>query len=302
MSRRTRPGARPLRRALAALLVAAPGCSLAIDFVIDRCETDEDCASKGAAYQGTVCYEGACRGGPPVVARPEAWACVDAGPPAGEPPPEITVGLRFVDLSGGMPLAGVSVTPCGRLDVTCAMALGSAVLSDASGRAELRVPTAPAMPGEPGFSGYFLVSAEGRESVLLSFHPPLIADREETTPLSAAGQFAELAGFSGLTLDPGRGNAVLLSANCNGEPGAEVIFQIEDGDELSAIYYSVDGAPSRASDETDALGTAFAINLPPGYVALNASLDDGDNEFGLARFSVLSRPGFLTVASVAPDR
>jgi hypothetical protein len=164
------------------------------------------------------------------------------------------------------------------------------------------VPTAPVAGGEPGFGGYFLVRAEGRADTLLTFHPPPVADFEDATPLGAAGQFEQVAGLSGVALEPGRAHAVLRSVDCKGGPGAEVVFAIDGADELARVYYAVDGAPSAAADETDEAGNAFAVNLPPGYAALRSSLDDGDNEFELARFGVLSRPGFLTIASVAPDR
>jgi hypothetical protein len=134
--------------------------------------------------------------------------------------------------------------------------------------------------------------------VLLTFYPPLRADREETTPLGAAGRFAELSGFSGADLDPGRGNAVLQSADCEGRPGEGVLFAIEGEGDGAQIVYGVDGAPSEGAAATDEGGNAFALNLPPGHVAMR-SVRGGDE---LSRFRVLARPGFLTIASVAPDR
>jgi hypothetical protein len=285
--------------ALAALAaLAGSGCSLAVDGFVSGCDTNADCRAKGDAFADAVCRDGACRLAEGVVAQGSDWSCLDRPAPRQDPPAQVRVGFRFVDLMSAQPIAGVSLVTCSNTDVACAQPLGPAQSSGDAGQIEARVSTATAV-GTVGFNGYFQADAPERESALFSFHPPLLADTEENVALGRPDQLLQLAPALGLTPNPARTGVVLLARDCRNDRSPNVTFEFEGDDPEVKIFYGVNSIPSAGAAKTDRTGAAFALNVPPGVMSFRMIHPERG---AVAQFIVQTRRDYLSLAAVRPDR
>ncbi|HEU4408491.1 MAG TPA: hypothetical protein VFS43_24730 [Polyangiaceae bacterium] len=282
----------------ASAALAGSGCSLAVGGFVEGCSTDADCKTKGERFAGSVCRDGACRP-TETAAKGEDWSCLERpGGEGAEPPEQVRVAFRFVDLASAAPVTGVSLVACASADLLCSQPLAPAIRGDDNGRIEAQVPTASAV-GTIGFGGYFRAEAPERDTLLLLFHPPLVEDVEELVAMGRAGQLFENAPVLGITLEPDRAGAVLLARDCRGEPSPGVTFELEGGDPAARIFYGVGPVPSPSAVQTDDLGLAIGLNLPAGVLTFRMAHPERGE---LARFLLRTSRDQVSTAIVRPGR
>lgn len=84
------------RAALAAVVLASTGCSVVLKADAEQCETDADCAARGAEFACTVCLERVCE-----------------------------AKVEVVDLVSSAPLEQVTARLCSKYDPLCSSPLGT---------------------------------------------------------------------------------------------------------------------------------------------------------------------------------
>ncbi|HEU4534674.1 MAG TPA: hypothetical protein VFS00_11175 [Polyangiaceae bacterium] len=284
---------------LLSALSLAGGCTFAVDVSGLQCQSDADCTSLGAGYEGARCEANECRR---QALRGEGaegdWACVGRvryEAPAG---PEATVRLDLVDLITSTPVTGFRAYACRKADLDCASPIAGGEFDDPSGRLELRVPTYDAATMLNGFNGYLQIEAEGYMPLLYFSNPPVMGDQQQQVPLVPRELFGGLTQSTGLSgLAPGRGAINLIALDCDDAQAADVHFELESrGDALT--YYLIEGASSGRAADTDRSGIGGFINVAPGFHVARAFRAESGDE--IARASVLVREGFITYSPMSP--
>jgi hypothetical protein len=290
----------PLRAFLTPLWgVLASACTFALDVSDDQCESDRDCAERGAPSELRTCRGGVCR----AATGPAAFACLRQVRGAIASKPEEALQRVFVHDLNSSPLADVAVQLCATGDFLCAQPLQERV-TDNNGRVEFRVDT--------DFNVYFQYQAAGAMPGLLHTTPAyrreanalIVGPLERgTTDYDAFGLSFEvastLASAARATLSPERGFAFVRVLGC--EPGVQsagVVVEIEAAPDDTRVFYDRGGAPV-AAETTDASGSAYVLNLPVGLVTVRAKVK-ATGEF-LGERTVISRAGVLTTFSLGPS-
>jgi hypothetical protein len=285
-----------------ALLLSAPslagGCTFAVDVSGLQCQSDADCTSLGADYEGARCEANECR--QQALRGDEAedgWACVGRVRYEAPTAPEAIVRVELVDLIDSRPVAGVRAEVCRKADLDCAAPIGGAV-SDDAGRFEVRVPTVDQATGVDGFNGYLKVEGEGYMPLLYFSNPPVMGDQGERVPLVPLSVFGSLVASTGLpALSPGRGAINFIALDCDDLEVPDVRFDLDQrGD--ARPYYLVGGVPSGQLTDTDRSGVGGFVDVQPGIHIAHAFRHESGDE--IARVSVLVREGFITYSPMAP--
>lgn len=195
------------------------------------------------------------------------WSCVGHVEPATPAIAVSTVRLSFIAANGFVfdggnpPLALAGVEACAGRDPACSSKVASAVTSP-GGEVELQVPT-----GGIGFTGFFRITAAGSVPTLLFQNPPIAHEGVPWHGPWIAPTGADLATYASrasVTLDPGRGRLLVLTANCHyldHDP-----FQPSGTRELAV---TAGGRPPDLDDTILEASTFF--NLEPGPVSVEVS-------------------------------
>jgi hypothetical protein len=265
-------------------LSSSLACSLTINADRVQCRSDGDCTSRGPEFADSVCIGNLCQ-------VPPAWACLDTAPTPSTELPPYPVKMHAVDLISRAPVPNVSAQLCRKIDVDCAMPVATAT-SDSAGSFMFSI--------DANFSGYVTLLNDAYVPTLYFFNPAV--DRaQEIPPISLASPFAN----AGLLLQlgrqalPDRGNVVVQSFDCTGQPAADVRYSTPSGDEMTAPFYTVDGLPTATATATDKGGYGGVINLPMGSATVVATLTKPMAT--LATISVLVRSGAITYTQVAAN-
>lgn len=282
------------------LLVAlTAACSLAFDVADDQCETDGDCAKRGAPRELRTCADGVCRG---VEAR--AFACLSRVRDAIAKAPADASQRLFVHDLNANPLPGVSVQVCATGDVVCAQPVDERTTDD-GGKVEFRFGT--------NYNVFFQYQADGALPGILHTTPAYRVDPDDgalvvgplaegVTEYDAFGISSEvastLAAAARTELAPDLGSAFVRVLGCDpGVPAAGVVVRVVSEADKAEVFYDRGGTPA-AADATDATGSAYVLNLPPGLVTVRAEVKDTGRFLG--ERTVLSRAGTLTAFTLGP--
>ena len=270
--------------------VLAVSCSLTLDPERKQCEADSDCARGGAGFASGMCREGFC------VAEPK-WSCLGRANAQRRDNGPFPVTLHIEDILSQKPLAGVEARLCRKLDVNCDNPLSDPVVSGDDGVVGFDVWVEDP---ELGFMGYVLLTRDDVMPGLYFFNPPI--DRSVEVP---AVQLAKQAVASvlvqqvGLPYEPERGLILLSAFDCEGEPTAGVMLQMDEAHQGAAPFYSVNGLPASTATATDSSGYGGVINAPAGTIALTGRLEDGERVVG--KVSLLVKPGSITYSRMVPN-
>jgi len=289
--------------------LAAVGCSLVLTTQNEQCTVDGDCAARGPAFAGTVCESRVCVS-KPVDAGSDAAADADAAvdpnwgclgtvvfPPAAKP--KVKISIPFYELISKQPATNFLVRPCARLDVSCANPLSAPVAPDAKGVVTLDV--------DANFDGYAEIIPTFPDGgppnyvpALAFFSPPpsndtLYAALLLLTPAS----LTSLAATAGNAIDPKLGAVFFVAQNCAGKPADGVSVVTDRTEATTKGFYLIKGLPSETASATDAAGYGGFINLPTGYVRVNATVHDTGKTIGGT--SVLVRPSTITYVYLVPS-
>jgi hypothetical protein len=292
--------ATPTLSTLPLLLVAlTAACSLAFDVADDQCETDGDCAERGAPRELRTCAGGVCRG-----AAAKAFACLPRVRGAiAKAPAEVTQRLFLHDLNRTA-LAGALVQICATGDIECTQPLSEGTTDD-GGQVEFRV--------DVNYNVFFQYQVPGALPGILHSTPAYRVDPEDgalvvgplaegVTTYDAFGISREVASTLAAAvraeLSPELGAAFVRVFGCEpGTPAAGVVVRIVGGSGETRVFYDRGGAPATA-DVTDATGSAYVLNLPVGLVTVRAEVKDTGRFLG--ERTIISRAGTLTTFTLGP--
>jgi hypothetical protein len=263
-----------------------------------QCATTDDCRARGASFADTtcvasVCVAGAVDGGS---STNPATACFGhMGAPPTPPAGNVSITMSFYDeVSPTTQLSGITVTPCGKLDVTCAAPVASAATSDDSGNATLQIPA--------GFDGYLEMNGPTTVPSLWYFSPAPVADASFTVGLLKPTNFAAIAQTVGASIDPDAGHAFNFALDCTDTFGkflAGMSFSSNQTTSETFPFYFIDGLPDTKATATDTSGIGGFANLPTGAVTITDAIADAGVRAGSV--SVLIRAGTITYSPIAPS-
>ncbi len=204
--------------------------------------------------------------------------------------------MRRVSFVAQDPLPDVTVKACRALDQSCADPLDTAT-TDASGHMLLTVPV-----GFRGFDGYLDLSG-GTVFPALHYYvtPPVIEDAlfpEQASPERAEAGI--LADVISVTLDPKKGQLIVVVYDCLGAPAPGVRVDVASADDGSTPFYlAANGFPDSALVETSATTSiGGALNLPPHVTTLTTTVVASGARH--ASMTVIVRPDTLTLVELSP--
>jgi hypothetical protein len=268
------------------LLSWVAGCTVLVDANRPQCSTNDDCKSRGAAFEGAVCTPaGLCEVDP-------QWSC-EGVPSSAAPAYRLTMHLQ--DAVSMKALPGVIAQLCRKLDVTCELPIGQTV-SDSGGGIALQI--------EAAFDGYVQLTDPQIAPALYFLTPPEHGDVDlPTVPLAsptAATLIVRSAGGPGTTWLPDHGIVLLNAFDCAHQPAPGITFSIGGAsDPATFIFYLVNTLPTITTMVTDVTGYGGLVNMPVGTSTITATFGPGGRK--MSTISVLIRAGYISYSSVTPN-
>ncbi|MEO7327336.1 MAG: hypothetical protein ABI193_02075 [Minicystis sp.] len=272
--------------ALATVLFASSGCSLALQVAEAQCSTDADCEARGGDFVGTICLEQVCQT-KPVPVDPK-WGCIGSVEPAKAGGMD-TITLQLIDLITSKPAKGITVKHCNKYDPMCAAPLGMPV-PDAMGFVSETIPS--------DVETYLEVnSADGSYMPSIVFMDHVAADKNQDIQLVSPAIAMGLGTTAGVTIDPTLGIVLVRTADCAHERSAGVSTTIFPSDKETR-FYVINSSVSPNATKTDSAGNAGFVNVTPGNPAITGTLGPDGMEIGKA--TTLVRAGHMTFQVLRP--
>jgi hypothetical protein len=228
-----------------------------------------DCLKRTEGDKALACLRGSCVEECDIGQR---FDCVGKyAHPLGVDEP-VKVDLVFEDYFERFTPTGLEVRKCTESAVTCPSTEEPVAVVD--GRASFTFPATPDMG--VGAQAYFRVRGEGIVPARYYAPFPFRGDQElllaTLSQKSLAPFFDEAATTA---LKPERGAIVAVARDCMNDTAPFLQVKILEGDEHTFVSY-VDGtAIDVTKKETDPNGRALLVNVPPGWVTLQAYANDG---------------------------
>jgi hypothetical protein len=338
---RARSGRNVIHSLVALWALSQSGCSLLLDTSAQQCSDDSDCHARGGPFANATCSNHVCvahstttttagnggaggggsgggggstgDAGDPDAPTDPIWGCLGhvTLPPAMGTTAEVD--LPFFDLINMVPLTGVGIMVCPKLDVTCQRPIDNRIFpADAQGHAHFTVPqffngfgivydltsdagTDPADGGDGGpnpTAGRFIPS-------IVFFNPPILNKTNfGIVPLFSRDDIDKLAAAQGNTWDQNFGMLFAGMLDCSRKPAAGVTWDVSMVDMKSKRFFYVNGFPDEHALATDNTGFGGLLNAPPGTIAVTASVQTTGKPVGTA--NVLVRAGWASYTYLAP--
>lgn len=246
------------------------------------CKADAECSAFGPEFVGGRCVSSTCRPNP-------RWRCEKPSTATSMAPLAVTVFVR--DSLSLNPLRNIRAQVCQKLDVSCAEPV-TETTSDGEGYFKFTVPA--------DFAGYMKVEDRRYMPAMYFFPPALPSDGKlQPFPLLGAGLVDSLALSLGSRLSSERGHMMLVAEDCLGMALPGVSFTSTQPDRSTIQFYVRDLLPSTTAKETAEVGNGGFLNFPTGNAIIDVTLVK--SMLKLTTFSVVVRPGFISVAYVRPD-
>jgi len=278
------------KEVLALLLACAASTDVACSVIVEpnrqQCSVDADCTKRGGAFAGATCVDTVCV--PP--APDPTWGCLGqvVWPPAR--PGKVNVTAQFRDAVTGAPLMGVVVNVCRKQDFQCLMPIASGLQPADTGDLTFQV--------DSGFDGFLEMNLAGALPGLFFFYPPVTEDRVLVgVPLLSKYILDTIGSLSGKPYLPEKGVALLAAMDCRNQFAEGVHIWSTDADQDTAAFYVIQKIPNSSATYTDTSGQGGLINLRPGSVAIQGTLQDGRT---IGTVTVVVRAGGVTYTSMVP--
>ncbi len=244
------------------------------------CGGDDPVAVDAAAPDATIIDATVPPDGPP-----DRFACLgDPLPTVAADPIDVGGETSEVGAGGATPLAGVVVT---------LFSAGDAVLgndtSDAQGLYSVNLAT-----GGTPLDGYLRATAAGYLDTYLYPPAPLAASTDAARAIMVTpGTFSLLANLAGVKPAKGAGNVLVIVLDCDDAP---VQGAVVTASPAGTVRYNSGTFPSDTATSTAADGIAYILNVAPGTVTVDATV----NGMSLREHDVVARSGTLTTTIVGP--
>lgn len=204
--------------------------------------------------------------------------------------------IQLVDFVTGSPMGGVTVKVCPLADAACANPRETVTtMMDGTTTVHLT-------EQKGGIDSYLEQSGPNVATVL-----SIVMDRDPELlfaiqPLSVNGvttsSLGQIESASGYKFDPKRGLLGFRGVQCTRYPAPGLKGATDKADGMSGIFYLAGGLPSKTADRTDASGTGFLFNIPPGDTTLTTTLAATGATHG--KYTVHVRAGALTLVTAVP--
>ncbi|MEO5726582.1 MAG: hypothetical protein ABI134_26985 [Byssovorax sp.] len=273
------------RAALAAVFLASTGCSVLLKADAEQCETDADCAARGAEFAGTVCLERVCQAKVVVEVDPK-WGCLGHV----EPPTSgsmVPVAVKALDLVSSAPVKNITAKLCSKYDPLCSSPLDPPGVA-ADGTISATVPS--------NFQGYFDVQAPGYIPSLVFLDVVATAFNPEIFMLPP-GVTDSLAEGAGVSVDPMAGFVLAATVDCTLKVSAGVSVSIAPSAKETGFYVIASGV-SPGATSTDSTGNAGFANVAPGTPTFTTTRGPGGEKIG--EVTTLVRAGSVTYLIIPP--
>lgn len=249
---------------------------------IHACKVDTDCASVGPEYVDGRCVTAMCLPNP-------RWRCERPPPRALTDTVKLDILVR--DSLSLNAVSGVQAKVCQKLDLTCKQPL-STVTTGSDGHVVVTVPAT--------LAGYLQLDAASYIPALY-FLPTVLPSDGKLDPIPLLGSAVTdgLALSLGSSLDPKRGNMMLIAEDCFGAALSGVSFTSNAADKSTIQFYVRDLLPSTTETQTAEIGNGGYLNFPPGNAVIDVTLVA--KKLKLTTVSVVVRAGFITVAYIRPE-
>lgn len=273
----------PIMTAVVAMALA--GCSLLVDADAPQCESDADCAARGAGFAGAVCESKLC-----VVSARARVENLECKAPSSSGLATVSYSFAIQLPTSGAPGATTSfrVQACQQLDVDCE--------APVAGPFDVAAGTLYAFPLPQGFSGFFQIASEATLPALYFVPRPVVTDSIGWSPTIISKEvLAQLAAAAGASLDPASGVVIASVRDCEGTPieGATVTAT----EKQALRYYIVNNLPVLSATETSAQGAVGFASVPASTIALNGVSRSGQ---AFAPVSVRVKSGSLSLVEIRP--
>lgn len=250
-----------------------------------QCMADADCKALGPEYDGGKCTM------PELQCLPNPrWRCEPPPPPATDEKRMFSVLVR--DSLSLNPIANVHIVACHKLDLNCANSVADAT-TGSDGTLKITLPA--------NFQGYLQQTERSEYAPAMYFLPALLpaSGTLEPFPLLTAGVIIDaLAATLGGSIDPKRGNLMLIAEDCMGAALAGVTFESPQKDMSTVQFYVRDLLPSPTAKDTGDVGNGGFLNFPTGTALIDLKMSATGLELTTA--SVVVRAGFISVAYIRP--
>jgi hypothetical protein len=101
----------------------------------------------------------------------------------------------------------------------------------------------------------------------------------------------------GKPLIPGTGRVLTTITGCDMQTAADVTLTGENMGDDAARFFAVGGFPTFTATATDSSGFAGFVNVAPGSITLNATLESGRR---VGRVALFVRPDYVSVRRIQP--
>ena len=246
------------------------------------------------------------------------WGCLGHVTPGTPQNGLVNVTMPFIDLVSMMPLTGLGVRACQKLDVKCDRPVNSMVaVADPMGISRFQVPSGfdgygqiveTTDAGDPiwadagpdaGDSGTMMPAAGRFIPSIVFFQPPIIRDLDYgIVPIFKPSDIDVLAGAQGNTWDKNYGLFFIGILDCSRKPAAGATFEINVIDQATKRFYYVNGFPDELAPSTDASGFGGLLNARPGSITVTARVQATQVKIGEA--TVLVKAGTASYIYLPP--
>lgn len=250
-----------------------------------QCSKDDECAARGPEFLGGKCLAMQCLPNP-------RWRCEAESVNAMTTSEKRTLKLLVRDSLSLDPVTNLHVVACQKLDLTCTHPITDAT-TGMDGYLSITLPA--------NFGGY-LQQSERREYAPAMYFMPAVFPEDgmlQPFPLLGSGVVIDaLAAALGGTIDPRRGNLMLIAEDCMGMALAGVTFSSPQKDMQTVQFYVRDLLPSTTATDTAEIGNGGFLNFPAGTAVIN--LKHAKMMLDLATVSIVVRAGYISVAYIRP--
>jgi hypothetical protein len=286
------------RRGSAALAIAcvlcagaaAGGCSSLLGIESDRYLAASDSATIEAAG------DDAGADAPDVTVEPPGYACLNDPVPSPAPAPlELAFFLNDVssassaDSFAGSPLVGATAMACSTLDLTCAHPITSGTSNDGG------IAILGGLPS--GFDGYYQVQAPNYPSAILA-RPHLLQSEQVEQGLVSNTVLTVGPALVGVTQDPNNTIAIVSVFDCSSATASGITVSIGAPAPNEKLFYFENSLPTAAATSTDSTGSAIIFNVPPGTIAVTATLPNSTQT--LPTMTAITRVGWVSFVAIRP--
>lgn len=283
-------------------ILAAVGCTFALDVSEEQCSSPDDCNRRGSELAGRVCVNRVCQ--PAIAAvdgggdgeagsEDEAFACMKKNKPIANPAVRVKFEVPLYSILSNEPTPGIKAKVCTRPDQQCVSPSETAT-SNAEGLL--------AANASVGFEGFFEINDPQYTKTLFMLNPPLAKDvRLPATPLLVdfLVQSYARALLGGAQNEPDLGFMLIRTTDCKLGYLKGMTAELNTVNGKTKRFFVSENTPRDDIDATTEEGAMGFYNVPVGSVLVTLYEKVTGKKIGAS--SVVVRAGWLSYVYLTPS-